>query len=97
MESLREFIRPELLVLIPVLYIIGVALKTSGSFPDKHIPLALGLIGVALAAVYIASTISFAGAAEVLSAIFMAVTQGVLCAGASVYFNQVIKQEGKDE
>lgn len=97
MESLREFIRPELLVLIPVLYIIGAALKTSGSFPDKHIPLTLGIIGVALAAVYIASTISFAGAGEVLSAVFMAVTQGVLCAGASVYFNQVIKQEGKDE
>ena len=97
MESLREFIRPELLVLIPVLYIIGAALKKSGMFPDKHIPITLGLIGVVLAAIYIASTVSFVGSAEVFSAIFMAITQGVLCAGASVYFNQVIKQEGKSE
>lgn len=97
MESLREFIRPELLVLIPVLYIIGAGLKVSGTFPNKHIPITLGLVGIALAAVYIASTVSFVGTAEVFSAIFMAITQGVLCAGASVYFNQVIKQEGKDE
>ncbi len=97
MENLREFIRPELLVLIPVLYIIGANLKMSGAFPDKHIPLTLGLIGIALAAIYIASTVSFVGTAEVFGAMFMAITQGVLCAGASVYVNQVIKQEGKDE
>ena len=37
-EMLKEMIKPELLVLIPVLYIFGTALKKS-QISDKHIPL----------------------------------------------------------
>lgn len=95
-ELLKEFVKPELLVLVPVLYLIGAGLKKS-EFSDKLIPAALGLAGVLLAAMYIAATGVFAGAQDVIAGAFAALTQGVLCAGASVYVNQVVKQAGKNE
>ena len=95
-ELLKEFIRPESLVLVPVLYLIGAGLKQS-EFKDKLIPAALGLAGVLLSAMYIAATGTFAGAQDVIAGAFAALTQGVLCAGASVYVNQVVKQAGKHE
>ena len=95
-EMLKEFIRPELLILIPVLYLIGIALKKS-FVDDKHIPWVLGAVSIILCLMYIASTSVIVGYQEVLLSIFTGVTQGVLCAGASVYVNQLIKQATKSK
>ena len=95
-ELLKEFIMPELLALAPVLYLVGAGLKRSG-LADRRIPAVLGLAGVLLAAMYIAATGTFAGAQDVIAGAFAALTQGILCAGASVYVNQVVKQAGKHE
>lgn len=92
----NEFIKPELLVLVPVLYLIGAGLKRS-EFNDKHIPLVLGCIGVLLSAVYIFANTEISGTQAIATAFFTAFTQGVLAAGASVYVNQLIKQERKEE
>ncbi len=97
LEQLKSFIRPELLVLIPVLYFIGCGLKRTESIADKKIPMLLGLAGVSLAAVWVAATTAFSGYRDALMAVFAAVTQGILCAGASVYVNQLIKQGGKTD
>lgn len=94
-EMLKEFIRPELLVLIPVLYCIGVALKSAQAFADKHIPFALGAVGVALAALWVVATSTIASPQDGALAVFTAIVQGVLVAGASVYINQLIKQSQK--
>lgn len=94
--ELNEYIKPELLVLIPVLYFLGAAIKKS-KVSDKFIPWILGGVSVALSALWIFATSSIASAADVALAIFTAITQGVLLAGASVYANQLIKQTGKDE
>ena len=91
-----EYIKPELLVLIPVLYLIGVAVKKS-KVADKFIPWILGGVSVALSALYILATSFPASAADAALAVFTAITQGVLIAGASVYVNQLVKQTGKDE
>ena len=96
MELLNEYIKPELLVLIPVLYLLGVAIKKS-NIADKFIPWILGGVSVALSALWILATDVPANAEETALAIFTAFTQGVLIAGASVYVNQLIKQTGKDE
>jgi len=93
-DLLKEFIKPELLILIPVLYIVGVALKKS-QIKDVWIPWILGAISVALSLVYIGATTSLADWQMILLAIFSGVTQGVLCAGSSVYVNQLIKQSEK--
>lgn len=87
----QEFIKPELLILIPVLYLIGMAIKKS-NLPDKFIPLILGVVGIVLSVIYLLSTEPIIGTQAVATAIFTAITQGVLCAGASVYVNQIIKQ-----
>lgn len=94
--NLNEYIKPELLVLIPVLYLIGTAIKKS-NVADKFIPWILGGVSVALSALWILATCSMATTADVALAMFTAITQGVLLAGASVYVNQLVKQTGKDE
>lgn len=94
-EMLKEFIRPELLVLIPVLYCIGVALKSAQAFADKHIPVALGAAGIALAALWVVATSAITGPQECAMAAFTAIVQGVLVAGCAVYVNQIAKQANK--
>ena len=95
-EMLKEFIKPELLVLIPVLYLFGVGLKKS-QVSDKLIPTYLGVISVVLSFLFIVSTSTINGWQETLMVAFTGITQGILCAGASVYVNQLIKQNGKEE
>ena len=56
MNEIINYVKPELLVLIPVLYFIGTALKKSKSVQDKHIPLWLGLCGVVLAVIWVVAT-----------------------------------------
>ena len=96
MEMLNEYIMPELLVLVPVMYLIGAAIKKS-NISDKLIPWILGGFSVALSALWVCSNCPIGNAEEASTAIFTAITQGVLVAGASVYVNQLVKQAGKDE
>lgn len=96
MELFKDFIRPELLILIPVLYLIGIGIKKS-EIRDKWIPFILGGCGIALASTYIFAITPVLVLTDILSAIFAAVTQGILCAGASVYVDQLIKQSQKGE
>lgn len=92
----QEFIKPELLILIPVLYLIGIALKKS-PLADKHIPLILGICGVFLSAVYLIASEPISGLQAFATMLFTAITQGILVAGASVYANQIIKQIKKED
>ncbi len=92
----QDYIKTELLILIPVLYFIGVGLKKS-KLPDKWIPAVLGILGTVLSAVWVLETSDISGLQETASAIFTAVTQGVLVAGASVYANQIYVQGKKEE
>lgn len=92
----QEYIKPELLILIPVLYLIGMALKKS-QIADKLIPWILGVVGVLLSAVYLFATEPIQGAQAIATALFTAFTQGILAAGASVYVNQLVKQTKKEE
>lgn len=95
-EMLNESIKPELLVLIPVLYLFGMALKSS-QISNKHIPWLLGVASVVLSLIFIIATSDINGWKEALMCVFSGFTQGVLCAGASVYVNQILKQSGKNE
>ncbi len=87
MEEIARYISPELMILIPVLYLIGCGLKKAEFVLDKYIPSAIGLIGVILACLYV-----FAKNGLTLEGLFVSICQGILCAGASVYFNQMFKQ-----
>ena len=87
MEKFTEYIKPELLILVAVLYIIGLMIKGTKKIKDNYIPLILGLVGVVLSCLYVVATegVSLIGA-------FTGVTQGILVAGVAVYVNQLIKQ-----
>lgn len=92
----QQYIRTELLILIPVMYIIGMGLKRSKA-ADKHIPLILGTVSVILSALWVFATENLGSVKEVFAAFFTAVTQGVLAAGASVYVSQLYIQSKKDQ
>ena len=91
--NIMDYIKPELLVLVAVLYIVGIALKKS-AVNDKFIPAILGGAGVLLSLIYVIGTATLTTPQEIALAAFTAITQGVLVAGASVYVNQLIKQTG---
>ena len=92
--NLEEFIKPELLILIPVLYVVGIGLKKS-KVPDTLIPLLLGGIAVVLSGAWVIATSDISTLKDGAYALFVAVTQGILSAGASVYFNQLYVQSKK--
>ena len=93
---LKEFIKPELLILIPVLYVVGIGLKKS-KLSDTLIPLILGGIAIVLSATWVIATSDISTLKDVAYALFISVTQGILSAGASVYVNQLYVQSKKKD
>ena len=94
--DLKEFIKPELLILIPVLYVVGIGLKKS-KLSDTLIPLVLGGIAIVLSAAWVITTSDISTLKDVAYALFISVTQGILSAGASVYVNQLYVQSKKKD
>lgn len=95
-EILKGFIKPELLILIPVLYLVGMGLKKS-NIKDAYIPFILGASGIILSILWVFAASNIVNMKDILLAAFSSITQGIICAGASVYVNQLIKQAGKSE
>ena len=95
--QIKDYVKPELLVVAVVLYFIGMWLKQSETVKDKYIPLINGLIGVAICAIYVFATCACGSGQDIALAVFTALTQGVLVAGLSTYVNQIFKQSGKSD
>ena len=93
-EIVKEFVKPELLILVPVLYLIGVGIKKT-AIKDKFIPFILGITSIVLCGLYIFATSEIHTSKEIAMALFTACTQGILIAGGSVYVNQLYKQANK--
>lgn len=81
--EMMDFVSENMLVMIPALYVVGMALKYS-TVKDKYIPVTLIFAGI-IGAIGL-------GGASVENAI-----QGILVAGATVLGNQTIKQLKKGE
>ena len=97
MEQIIGYVKPELLVVSVALYFIGMWIKKTETISDKYIPIILGVIGIALASIYVIATVSLSGRQEIAMAVFTAIVQGILIAGLSTYVNQIFKQINKDE
>ena len=82
--EVAQYITQNALILIPVLYIIGMIVKNTEKVDDKYIPLVLLIAGIA-------------GAVGIMGVNADAVVQGVLVTGATVYTNQLIKQNTNKE
>jgi hypothetical protein len=94
--DINEFIKPELLILIPVLYVVGIGLKKS-KLSDTLIPLILGGIAIVLSSAWVIATSDISTLRDIAYALFISVTQGILSAGASVYVNQLYVQSKKKD
>lgn len=95
-EALKEFVKPELLVLVPVMYLFGVMFAKS-EIKNKYIPSLLGCISIVLCLMVVLSSASLDRWQDFMMAAFSGITQGVICAGVSVYFDQIVKQRKKDD
>lgn len=85
--DITSYIKPELFVLVPALYVLGAVLKKSKKIKDNYIPLILTVVSLVLSCLYVLGT-------EGLSAVsvFTAIVQGILCVAGAVYGNQLFKQ-----
>lgn len=97
MDQIMEYVKPELVIVAVALYILGMFLKQTTMVLDKYIPVILGIVGIVLCAIWVFATTSVSSPQDIALAIFTAVIQGILVAGASTYVNQIVKQSGKDE
>lgn len=97
MDPLMEYVKPELVIVAVALYILGMFLKQTTMVLDKYIPVILGIVGIVLCAIWVFATTSVSSPQDIALAIFTAVIQGILVAGASTYVNQIVKQSGKEE
>lgn len=88
--NIQDFIRPELLVLIPVCWGLGLMLKST-PINNQWIPAILCLCSVLLSGLYV-----YASSAETLAmGVFVGVTQGVLCwVVAWQSYDKIIKPNG---
>lgn len=95
-EALVQYIRPELVIVTIVLYFIGNALRQCPYVKNELIPFVLGIISIFICAIYILAVDPVEGGyQQVLIAIFSIIIQGVCCAAASVYGDQLVKQSLK--
>lgn len=95
-ETVQNLIRPELYALIPVLYIVGAILKKTSFCKDNFIPLVLLCVSVTLCVIWTFAAQDASGA-NIFASLFAGLIQGVLCAGAAVFSNQMYKQLSKLE
>lgn len=88
-----QFIKPELLILVPVLNMLGTMIKAS-HIKNYYIPFLLGTFGFAFCAMYdVIQGID----TQLLPFLFENITQGILIASVSVYGHQMYCQNKKKE
>ena len=94
--DILTYIKPELLILIPVLSIVGRGIKKS-KVKNNRIPLILGVIAIFLSTMWVFSTSDIRNWQDAINAVYISVTQGILAAGTSVYAHQLYAQAKKDK
>lgn len=90
-EALKELVKPELAILIPVMWAIGYAIKNTQKIDDKYIPIILGVVSILLTALGLLATVE----SDFITLLFAAITQGIIIAAVAVYGNQIVKQMSK--
>ena len=83
MEMIQKFLIEEALILIPVLYVIGMFLKSLETIKDKYIPIIIWGFGVVLSMLILGFNVD-------------GFIQGTLVAGASVFASQIYIQATKN-
>lgn len=87
MNDFSNYLKPELAILVPVLFAIGRFLKWT-KLNDRYIPLILGAVGIVLAILYLIVLENKFN----LDVLLTGFVQGILYASTSVYIHQNYKQ-----
>lgn len=95
--NIMDYIKPELLIVAVVLYVVGMFCKKSPLIKDKFIPLILGGLGILLCGIWVIGNTDMHTGMQIAMGIFSTITQGILMAGLSTYVHQCGKQMGKSE
>ncbi len=82
--ELYEWIQPELLILIPVLYLISLATSRYRKI-SRNRPLFIELTAILLTGLYFYGTHDFGEVQQILQNTYGAITQGILLAGISLF------------
>ena len=82
METIKEFVIDQALIIIPVLYIIGTIIKGTEKINNKYIPLILLPISIFFCLFVVGFNVQ-------------GVIQGILACGTAVYVNQLLVQAKK--
>ncbi len=92
---IADYLKPELLVLIPVCWGLGLILKSWPGFADKAIPPVMGVSSVAMAAMWVFAQSPIGGYQDALMALFTAIAQGVIASLlANLGYDKVIQPLG---
>lgn len=89
MDYISQFIDPQYAILVAIPYCVGSVIKRTGKVNCHWIPAILTVLGIVLAALSVFGGGSYG---SVATGLYDAAGQGILCAGMSVYLNQMIKQ-----
>jgi hypothetical protein len=81
-SAISNFIKPELLIVVAVCWIIGYVLKQTPRVPDWTIIYLVTLAAIILVSLTLGFTVD-------------SILQGVLCGAVAVYGNQLVKQTRK--
>lgn len=95
MQFLQGIMDTQIYALAVALYLLGIGIRKISSVKNNHIPVILGVVGVIFVALHIFATQSFNTPQQIAAAIFAAFVQGILCAAAAVYADQIFKQYKK--
>lgn len=93
LEYLFKFVREELVILIPVLIMIGWAIKNKTQCANENIPWVLCVLGSALSTLYLVGVTSFDSWQVVVQLIFNGISQGCVAAAVAVLVYQLYKQQ----
>lgn len=81
---INEYVRSELLVLVPVLYILARYLDSS-DLENRKLPFVLLTVSILLAGIYTFATVDISDFQKILMALFSSFVQGVLLSGTAVF------------
>ncbi|MEG0264797.1 MAG: phage holin family protein [Erysipelotrichaceae bacterium] len=81
---MNEYVKSELLVIVPVLYVIARFMDTS-KVPNDKIPYVLMIVAVILSGFYTFATIDLKSFQAILMAIFSTIVQGILLSGSAIF------------
>jgi hypothetical protein len=90
LETVLSYIKPEFMVIVCALYVLGRILKQFPKIPNRWIPLILSGFGIFFAGVHIAAVIDTYQ--NFHQAVFDCLIQGILCSGMAVYAYELVKQ-----